>query len=266
MTAGVPVKTVAVAAHALRSRCVMDKFPDFFKATVAVFHGIIATGLFLTFSETTVDEFQFVLLVVCFSVVNVLAWNFITLVYLKMKLQGDPSIPLMTGDIARLSYRTVDVMGLTLIAVLWAFIAAFAYQNDAVLGFGNSLMNLHRTHSASPFDLVLSNVSEQTMNRLDGRDGKIVKDAKGRAYLRIYQKDEKFAYEGYPRAAPTRSNPREIFLSPACRYAREKIGDTSQPVVEQIEGPGVFVRVVDIPALEVIDRKDSPCAKLFGTN
>ena len=118
-------------------------------------------------------------------------------------------------------------MGLTLIAVLWALMAAYAYQHDAVLGFGNSLMNLHRTHSAPPFDLVVSNVSEQTMNLLDGRDGKIVKEAKGRAYLRIYQKDEKFAYEGYPRAAPTRANPREIFLSPACRYARVRIGDTN---------------------------------------
>jgi hypothetical protein len=172
----------------------------------------------------------------------------------------------MTGDIARLSYRTVDVIGLTVVAVLWAVIAAYAYQHDAVLGFGNSFFDLRRTNSADPFYLVVSNVSAQTMNKLDGRDGKIVKEAKGRAYLRIYQKDDAFAYEGYPRAAPTRSNPREIFLSPACRYVREKKGDTEQVVVEPIEGPGVFVRVGEIPAVEIIDRKDSPCAKRFSAN
>lgn len=244
----------------------MDKFSEVFKATVAVFHGIIATWLFLSFSETSVDEFQFVLLVVCFSVVNVLAWNFIALLYVKWTQGGNASIPLMTGDIARLSYRTVDVMGLTLVAMLWAAIAAYAYQHDAVLGFGNSLIDLRRTHSADPFYLVLSNVSAHTMNRLDGRDGNAVKEAKGRAYLRIYQRGDAFAYEGYPRAAPTRSNPREIFLSPACRYAREKNGDTKQVVVEPIEGPGVFVRVSENPAVEVIDRKSSACAKLFGAN
>ena len=243
----------------------MDKFSEIFKATVAVFHGIVATWLFLSFSETSVDEFQFVLLVVCFSVVNVLAWNFILLLYMKWKQGWDASLPLMTGDIARLSYRTVDVMGLTVVAVLWAILVSYAYQHDAVLGFGNSFINLRRTHSADPFFLVVSNVSGHTMNMLDGRDGKIVQEAKGRAYLRIFQKDD-VAYEGYPRAAPTRSNPREIFLSPACRYTREKEGETKRTIVEPIEGPGVFVKVADIPAVEVIDRKDSQCAKMFSAN
>ena len=128
------------------------------------------------------------------------------------------------------------------------------------------MMNLGRTHTPAPFDLVLSNISARTMNMLDGRDRKIVLQAEGKAYLRIYQKDEKFAYEGYPRAAPTRSNPREIFLSPACRYSREKINVENQPFVEKIEGPGVFVRVSETPAFEVIDRSQSPCAKLFDAD
>ena len=172
-------------------------------------------------------------------------------------------MPLMTSDIARLSYRTVDVFGLTIAAVLFAWISSYAYQHEAVLAFGNSLMNLRRTHTPAPFELVISNISARTMNKLDGRNAPAVREAEGRAYIRIYQKDEKFAYEGYPRAAPTRSNPREIFLSPACRYSREKVDAVTQPFVQKIEGPGVFIRVNDIPAFEVIDRKESPCAKLF---
>jgi hypothetical protein len=241
----------------------MDKFSDVFRASVAVFHGIIATWLFLNFSETSVDQFQFVLLVVCFSVVNVLAWNFIVLAFLRISQGPGVSVPLMTGDIARLSYRTVDVFGLTVVAVIFAWISSYAYQHDAVLAFGNSLMNLRRTHTPAPFDLVLSNISARTMNKLDGRNAAAVQGAEGRAYIRVYQKDEKFAYEGYPRAAPTRSNPREIFLSPACRYSREKIDAANPPIVQKIEGPGVFIRANDIPAFEVIDRNESPCAKLF---
>jgi hypothetical protein len=244
----------------------MDKFSDVFKASVAVFHGIIATWLYLNFSETSVDEFQFLLLVVCFAVVNVLAWNFIVLVFMSMTRGPGVSVPLMTGDIARLSYRTVDVIGLTLIAIFFAVMASYATQKDAVLGFGNLLMDLRRTDSPPPFDLILSNISARTMNKLDGRDGKIVAQAGGQAYLRIYEKDTKFAYEGFPRGAPTRSNPREIFLSPACRYSRDKISDGSKPFVEKIEGPGVFVRVTENPAFEVIDRKESPCAKLFDAS
>ncbi len=47
----------------------MEKLPDAFKATVAVFHGIISTWL---------DEFYFVILIIFFSVANILVWRLVS--------------------------------------------------------------------------------------------------------------------------------------------------------------------------------------------
>jgi hypothetical protein len=53
----------------------MEKLAESYKATIAVFHGIIATWLFKVFSETQLDEFYFVVLVIFFSVANLLLWR-----------------------------------------------------------------------------------------------------------------------------------------------------------------------------------------------
>jgi hypothetical protein len=240
----------------------MDKFSDFFRAAVAVFHGIIATWVFLEFSETNVDQFQFLLLLVCFTVLNVLLWNLILLAFLRLRSGPGVSIPLLTTDIARLSYRTIDVVGLSSIAVVVALAAAYVYRRDVLLDAANKVIDWRRTHGDTPFNVLLIHVTSHKMNLLDGRSRKAVQMADGNAYVRIYQKDIKFYYEGYPRAAPTRLDPREFMLSPACRYALNDIDQSKQPFVQLIEGPGVFVRVADIAAIEVIDRSQSPCAKL----
>jgi hypothetical protein len=243
----------------------MDKFSDFFRAAVAVFHGIIATWLFLEFSQTTTDQFQFLLLLVCFTVVNVILWNLLVLACLRITSGPGTKIPLLTTDITKLSYRTVDVIGISCVAVFVSLTAAYLYRHDVVLTIANRVVDWRRTHSDSPFFLLLTNVSGQTMNHLDGRDPKLVTKAQGMAYLRVYQKDLKVSYEGFPRAAPTRLDPREFLLSPACRYFQDTSDPSKQPIVQRIEGPGVFVRVVDTAAFEVIDRNQSLCAKLVDS-
>ena len=50
----------------------MDKFAEAYKATLTAFHGIISAWLFLTFSERTVDQFVFVILIIFFGVANTL--------------------------------------------------------------------------------------------------------------------------------------------------------------------------------------------------
>jgi hypothetical protein len=239
----------------------MDKFSDFFKATVAVFHGIIATWLFVGFSEITVDQFQFLILLVFFAVANILIWNFAILAWHKIR-GVVASVPLMTSDLAALRYRPVDVFGLTAVAIILGLVTAYAHRQDVILHAANSVVNWHRSYSDAPFNLLLSHVSGQSMQRLDGRDPTRVKAAGGLAYLRVYQKDLKFAYEGYPRAAANKRDPREIILSPACRYILDPSDQSKITAVQEIEGPGVFVRLVDIGTFEVIDRHQSRCAAL----
>jgi hypothetical protein len=136
----------------------MDKFSDFFKTTVAVFHGIIATWLFVEFSEITVDQFQFLILLVFFSVANILMWNLIILTWHKIR-GVNASVQLMTSDLAALRYRLSDVFGLMAVAIILGLVTAYAYRKDVILHAASSVVNWHRSYSDAPFNVLLSHVS-----------------------------------------------------------------------------------------------------------
>lgn len=239
----------------------MDKLHDVFKATIAVFHGIISTWLFLEFSETTVDEFQFLILLVFFTVGNVVLWSLMLRFYYR--LRGIPAtVQLTTDNIGALRYGVADVAGLMIIAMNTGLLSAYVHRHDFILHAANKVVAWERNYSDAPFFLLLSNITGGTMSKMDGRGPRSVKTAKNMTYLRVYVKDQKIAYEGYPRIAATKRDPREVFLSPACRYAFAANDPTAVTAVQAVDGPGVFLRVADVAAFEVLDKVNSKCAKI----
>jgi hypothetical protein len=239
----------------------MDKLSDIFKATIAVFHGIISTWLFLEFSETTVDQFQFLILLVFFTVGNVIIWSLILRCYYWIRGVA-AAVELTTNDIAALRYRATDVAGLSIVAICVGLLSAYAHRHDAILRAANQITDWKRNYSDAPFVLLLSHITAGTMAELDGRGPRAVNGAKNMTFLRVYIKDSKIAYEGYPRIAATKRDPREIVLSPACRYAFVGDDPTKVGTVQAVEGPGVFLRLADTAAFEIIDKVDSKCAKI----
>lgn len=243
----------------------MDKFAEGLKATVAVFHGIIATWLFLDFSERKVSEFYFLILLVFFSVANVLIWNAVLRVGRRRRTGG--SGPISVG-IDRVAFRATDVVGLTTIAVTIGLLAAFLDRQDVVLRAANAvhIADWHRTGSGNPFDAIMFDVTENT-GAFDNRSNRLVAAAKEKgSYLRIIPKDGRLGYEGFPGRGTTKGEVagREVLLTPACRISYDKVDPAKILSMQRIEGAGVFLRLTDTTIVEIIDVYQSECEKLLN--
>jgi hypothetical protein len=242
----------------------MDKLGESFKAIVAVFHGIISTWLFIDFSEKKVDEFHFVILLVFFTVTNVLVWN--TLLRVKRAVWPGATTATPLVDFQSGTYRLVDGLGLTLIAVAVGLFSAYLDRKDVVLWLGSTVANWDRTSSDPPFETTMLDITENRPANVDKRSRRFVEPARAEgAYLRVYVKDAKLGYEGYPGRTSTKGEvkDREVVLTPACRFALGDPDATKIGAMQQIEGPGVFLRLDDVAAIEIIDAYQSACAKLY---
>ncbi len=244
----------------------MDKLGESFKAIVAVFHGIISTWLFVDFSESKTDEFQFIILLVFFTVINVLVWNLLLRIMEAVRPSATAATARPLVDFQSGSYRVSDGIGLTLISVVTGLLAAQADRKDVVLTLGNLVANWERTRSDPPFEATMLDITENHPANVDKRDRRFVEPARAEgAYLRVYIKDAKLGYEGYPGRASTKGDikDREVVLTPACRFALSDTDATKIGPMQQIEGPGVFLRLADVAMIEIIDAYQSACAKLY---
>jgi len=119
-------------------------------------------------------------------------------------------------------YRVSDVIALTSTAIVLGLFAAFADRHDVVLKLANTVTDWQRTTDASPFDAMMGAIGENKIGKFDGRNPDLVKAAREKGtYLRIYGKDSKFAYEGYPGMVSTKGDDpkqRAVVLTPACRF------------------------------------------------
>lgn len=242
----------------------MEKLGDSFKAIVAVFHGIIATWLFIEFSERKIGEFYFVILLVFFTVANVLVWN--ALLYIGQRLYL--LRPSTSGPVTfqNDSYRFKDSLGLTVIAICLGLLAAWLDRSDVVLRLANKLpTDWQRTGSDLPLEALMADIKTERPPEVDRRSKQLVTAAKADGYyLRLYVKDSKLAYEGFPAQTTTRGDiaDRELVLSPACRFFIDEKDPTKIAAMQRIEGPGVFLRLANVGAVEVVDARQSACKKL----
>jgi hypothetical protein len=240
----------------------VDKFGDAYKATIAVFHGIIASWLFLRFSEIKIDEFYFVILLVFFSVANILVWQGV-LRFVAWWRRTPPAEEASAAQITGVRYRASDAIGLTLVAIVIGLGAAYLYNADVVLYLASRLANWHTSSTDSPFTALFRGTAEHDTGLFDKRDGKFAKASNNKVMFRVYMKDSRIGYEGYPGIVPTRLEKRDVMLSPACRFSFEESDLTILKSFQLIDGPGVFLQLKDIAAIEVIDANKSGCGRLY---
>jgi hypothetical protein len=240
----------------------VDDLPNTFKATIAVFHGIIAVWLFSAFSETSINEFQFLILLVFFSVANLLVWNLLRLAWPESWQRG--WVPF--DDISAIRYKSIDVFGLTVTAVAIGLIAAWIQRTDTILNLANRIpfVDWQRTSTSDPFNVLILKITSRRLADIDRRhDALTAADAKQTPYIRIWLGDNKGGYEGHLSLAPTKSETREIILNPACRLNWDDAAPLKVKSTEIIEGFGVFLPLADVTAIEIIERGRSPCARLI---
>jgi hypothetical protein len=238
----------------------MEKLPDVFKAVVFVFHGIIATWLFLEFSERRIDPFYFMILLVFFTVANVFIWKVILIVAHRLQSTRIRRV-LPSVTTLEVSYSPSDVLGLSLIAISIGLSAAYVDRKDVILELARTLTDWHRTSTVSPFIDMFESVSTRLTDRIDSRPLEKRADPKGVAYLRVYFRDSRIGYEGYPGVSPSRLETREAILSPACRFVTDENDPTKITSIQVVHGPGVYLRLAEVDAIEIVDYRESPCVK-----
>lgn len=238
----------------------MEKFNDIFRLTANVFHGIIATEVFVYFSEISVDQFKYFLILTFFTIINVFTWNLVLLLIKRARGETTSGAVLMTDDISRLRYRSIDVLGLTVLALVVGTVAGVLYQRNVVLNLVGRLVDVEQTYNRSPFIMMSRALDAGDKVAIDGRPDWIREAHRSSNYLRVFMKDRSVVYEGYAKLRPTVLEQREIVLSPACRL--KPSGGAGTPFqATLIEGPGVFLRVTDDVFIEILDWEDSPCAQ-----
>jgi hypothetical protein len=240
----------------------VDELPNIFKATIAAFHGIIAVWLFSAFSETSITEFQFLILLVFFSVANLIVWNLLRLLWPVSWQRG--WVPF--DDISAIRYKPIDVFGLTITAVAVGLLAAWIQRTDVVLNLANRIpfLDWQRTSTSDPFNVLVLKILSSSLADIDNRgEALIAPGAKQSPYIRIWLGDNKGGYEGHLSLAPSKSETREVILNPACRLSQDEKAPLKIKSTEIIEGFGVFLPLVDVTAIEIIERGRSPCARLI---
>jgi hypothetical protein len=233
----------------------MDKFPDIVKATIAAFHGIVATWIFREFSATEVTEFYFVILVIFFGVVNATVWHILIrfVPYLRSATEQN------AVDLTISTYRPLEVAVLTAIAVITGSTAAYVQNHDLHLRMANKFTSWERSSNRLPFEMVVWRATGRFVKDFDRRDPSLIKKD-GQVLLRVYINDAKLGYEGYVAFAPSKGEVREVILSPACRFTLTK--DSDGPVSwQRIDGPGVFLGLTDTTVIEILDEDKSKCAQ-----
>jgi hypothetical protein len=174
----------------------------------------------------------------------------------------NPEEQLAAADISAIRYRPRDVVGLTVISIFLGVAAAFLQNNDVILTVARRAGVVDWATSDSPYQYLFSNLKTHSMNYLDRRPPSLVLAAKGDAYLQVYMKDTKYGYEGNPGVIAGKLDERPVVLSPACRFTWN---DNPRVIssVQGIEGPGVYLSLSDVAAIEMIDAKNSGCAQIF---
>jgi hypothetical protein len=238
----------------------LDKLAETLKVTVAVFHGIIATWLFLEFSDTKVDEFYFVILLIFFTTANLLLWRGLNSLLTLLKIRR-PSTT-QNKDVFHIKYNAIDVALLSVISIFVGLLSAYLYRKDVILTLANKVADWETTSTATPYENLISNTTAHTMQFIDRRPPDQVSAAGGGAYFRVYMKDNKFGYEGYPGSTSGKLDVREVILSPACYFSFD--GDSKKmSALRTIDGPGVYLSLGEVGVIEIIDANKSECARLF---
>jgi hypothetical protein len=113
---------------------------------------------------------------------------------------------------------------------------------------------------------MIFNLTSYNSAAFDKRSHLLVQSAKEKgSYLRIIPKGSRLAYEGYPGLAPSKGEvaDRELVLTPACRVTYDSTDPAKIISMQRIEGAGVFLRLPDVAAIEIIDVVQSQCAKIL---
>lgn len=220
---------------------------------LAFLPGFAALGLAGYIADLRFDPFEFVYVAILLSLVNyAVARGIVALLTLRSTRADAPR-----RRLAASAGTMVLALGLS---VGLGGLLAYGYQEDIVLEAAAGL-GFDKVKSGKPLNIVMHDFRNCTMINSDGRFANPADAPKARPYLRIYSNSGIF--EGFPAWYPTRGEPNEFYLSPACQLVRERDESASLFKYEKVAGPGVFLPASAIAVIEFIDLTESDCYREF---
>jgi hypothetical protein len=262
----------------------MEKIEEFASGVKVLAPGLVIAIIFFAYSDIKFDEFGFllfssaaVIIVSLFTegfLVLVAALYFLPDLALRALLQKPRQrSKKLTLREARSRIEPTRVAAQFVLAVLLGILAINLYQNDALYrSFGEVIASPKVSH-LDAFDLSIKRVVDQDYHLIDQRsprffqpcpkptlDQKPSTNCVAGVYLKIKTKQGDL-YEGGIRYFPVKHELQGIYLSPACvQRIKDKLEYES---LARIGGPGVYVALADIAAIEYLDIATSPCFELY---
>jgi hypothetical protein len=144
-------------------------------------------------------------------------------------------------------------------SILCAFLITYFYEDDVIINIVRKIefIQLQKVAHLRPLRLVFNDLHK---DRILHSDDRLIKTG-DKAFIRVYVKNVGY-YEGFPKWFPSRNDPDEIYMTPACvSYGDPYIHDDTN--LEQIKGPGVYISGANIQAIEFLDPKSNSCYCLF---
>ncbi|MGY4505781.1 hypothetical protein ACVWYH_009738 [Bradyrhizobium sp. GM24.11] len=264
----------------------MDKIKEFVAGVQYLAPGLVVGIIFYMYSDVKFDQFGFLL----FCAVAIILISLLTDAFLRViaaiysigyffavriyakavettrgktkKKFAKVSVAdaLMQLNSARLASQ------LALAVVLGILFVGF-YQNDMFYRWFGGLTGSPKISQQDTLHYVLKKIANKEYDYVDGRPGEsracppLAKDCSRDVYLRIRSKDGDL-YEGAMLYFPAKLEVQGFYLSPACvARTQDKKGaaDKQGAALEKIAGPGVYLSVGDVAAIEYVDLLISAC-------
>jgi hypothetical protein len=234
------------------------------KFVLVLLPGFVCIGLVALFSDLELSEFYFTYLSIALTVL--FYW---TAIGTLTTFYHAVSCWTKHGDRVEKKYSLKLVAPLLFIySLLTATLITNIYEQDKLFSFAKStkLVNFSKMHQKRPLRVICNDITSANEDQILNSDARgAIKDPKngkfksrGKPYVRVFV-DKIGYYEGSVRWYPSRNDPDELYLSPACVNYEFPSKGISPNNLTLIKGPGVYIAGAKITSVELLDPTDCAC-------
>jgi hypothetical protein len=264
----------------------MDKIEEFVKGTQFLAPGIVVATIFFMFSDVRFDQFGFILF--CALAVIIISFTtnsfliFIAIIYSlsqtalsaayqvagqhapdKIKRQ---TLRSRTAEV-RTRLESARLIGQFALSVFLGVLLVNFYEGDLFYRVLGRVIESPKISHQNTLHFVLNKIAAKKFEYIDERPGRSqicppssASECSRDIYLKIKTKQGD-VYEGAMRYYPTKLEVQGFYMSPACvARIRDKL---EYAELEKIAGPGVYLPIGDVAAIEYEDALSSDCFGLY---
>ena len=261
----------------------MDKIEEFVHGVKFLAPGIVVAIIFFMFSDVKFDQFGFLLFcAVAIILISFVTSSFLTVItYLfsvsytaisratakKRAPAGSAKKIRTVVTKVRARLESMRLIAQFALSIILGVLVVNIYQQDSFYTIFRGIIHSPKISQQDTIHFVLGKVVDKKFDYIDERPGRsqicpppVSTDCSRDVYLKVKTKQGD-VYEGAMRYFPTKLEVQGLYLSPACvARIRDKL---QYGALEKIAGPGVYMPIGDVAAIEYVDALSSSCFELY---